>query len=81
MDLNYVNQGPEDLASSITAYRLTVQDIEVGASSEPEVLAHVTNNNRSCLSNNLLLNVEGYSFFFNESATAIDFSNCLEGVS
>ncbi|WP_455223328.1 hypothetical protein [Kaarinaea lacus] len=78
LDLSYVDQGAEVLQSAITAYRLTVQDVDVGPQYDSEVLVHVTSDNRLCLSNNLLLTVDGYTFYFNEDATDIDFNNCLE---
>lgn len=78
LDLSYVDQGPEVLQSAITAYRLTVQDVDIGPQGDSEVLVHVTSDNQLCLSSNLLLTVNGYSFYLNEDATDIDFNNCLE---
>ena len=54
------------------------RDVDVGPQGDSEELVHVTSDNRLCLSNNLLLNIDGFLFFFNEDAAAIDFNNCLE---
>jgi hypothetical protein len=81
LDLYFVDQGAEQLPSTIIANRLSVQDVDVGAPSESEVLVHVTSDNRLCLSNNLILDIDGYTFYFNENATDIDFNNCLESAS
>ena len=78
LELSFVDQGAEQLPSTITANRLTVQSLNAPEPRESGVLVHVTDDSRLCLSNNLILNVDGYIFIRGEDATAIDFNNCLE---
>ena len=76
LGLTFVDQGAEPLPTGPTGNRLTVSD-SIVSSITADIFTNVTNNTL-CLSNNLQLTSNGYSFFYTDTLTDVDYSNnCL----
>ena len=76
--LAFVELAAEMDPSGLAGHRLKVIDVDVGEAEASEVLAVVTGGTL-CLSDNLQLTADGYSFYFSTTASAVDLvSNCLD---